>query len=207
MKHSELMQALQNLIGFKPPAKAFVKMLGFSSEKVFYTRAQRDSNYTEKELKKIEEFYAIKFERNNIATDCVEIDYYPEVFGSCGTGVFVPSEIKEKMLVPKNNFLNFSPVKTYSIINAIGESMLPFIHDKDKLIVEHFENGQIKDNKIYVFCYKDEIFVKRLIKNVKELIIKSDNPDPMYRPIIIEKEEMNDVRVIGQIVGIVREVR
>jgi len=207
MKHSELMQALQNLIGFKPPAKAFVKMLGLSSEKIFYTRAQRDSNYSEKELNKIEEFYAIKFERNNISTDCVEIDYYPEVFGSCGAGVFVPSEIKEKMFVPKNSFMSFSPVKHYSVINAIGESMLPYIHDKDKLIVEHFEDEQIKDNKIYVFCYNDEIFVKRLIKNVKELIIKSDNPDPMYRPIIIEKEEMNDVRIIGQIVGIVREVR
>lgn len=205
MKYNTLFDTLQNLMKFKPKVSDIANILGITN-KALYARAQRNVGFSDDEIQKIEDFYAIDL-AGALNNNSLAIDYYPEVFGSCGTGVFVPSQIKEKMFVPKNNFLNFSPVKQYSVINAIGESMLPFIHDRDKLIVEHFENEQIKDNKIYVFCYNDEIFVKRLIKNVKELIIKSDNPDPMYRPIIIEKEEMNEVKIIGQIVGIVREVR
>lgn len=207
MKHSELLEALQNLIGFKPPAKAFVKMLDFSSEKIFYTRAQRDSNYTEEELQKIEQFYCIEIPRSNEKPiDAIEADYYPEVFGSCGGGAFVLSETKEKMIIPKKSLLNFSASKKYSIINALGDSMHPYILDKDKLVVEHLEYEPIKDNRVYVFCYNEQIYVKRLIKNVKELIIKSDNPDPIYKPIVLEGEEMNDIYIIGQIVGIIREV-
>ena len=142
-----------------------------------------------------------------VSDDCISIDYYPEVFGSCGSGRFVLSEEKELIQVPKKFFKTFSPVKHYSVINALGDSMKPYIQDKDRLIVEHWEGGQIKDNRVYVFCYKDEIFVKRLIKNVDEIIIKSDNPDPMYRPRYIEKENMNDVLIVGEIVGLMRDMR
>lgn len=137
----------------------------------------------------------------------ISIDYYPEVFGSCGSGKFVLSEQKELIQVPKKLFGHFSPQKQYSIINAIGDSMLPYIHNKDKLIVEHWQGEQIKDNQVYVFCYKDEIFVKRLIKNIDEIIVKSDNPDPMYRPRYIEKEDMNNVLIVGEIVGLMRDMR
>ena len=137
----------------------------------------------------------------------VSIDYYPEVFGSCGSGQFVLSEQKELIQVPKKLFSHFSPQKQYSIINAIGDSMLPYIHNKDKLIVEHWQGEQIKDNQVYVFCYKDEIFVKRLVKNIDEIIVKSDNPDPMYRPRYIGKEDMNNVLIVGEIVGLMRDMR
>jgi phage repressor protein C with HTH and peptisase S24 domain len=200
------MASLQKLIGFKPPAKAFVQMLGFSSEKIFYTRAQRDSYYSEEELVKIEQQYGIALvETNN--DNCLEVDYYPEVFGSCGGGAFALSETKESISIPKNAFWEFSSFKRYSVINAVGSSMSPSIIDRDKLIIEHWDNEQIKDDRVYVFCYKDEIFVKRLIKNIDEIIVKSDNPDPMYRPRYIEGEDMNNVIIVGQVVGIVRDLK
>ena len=137
----------------------------------------------------------------------VLIDYYPDIFGSCGRGAFVLSEQKELIQVPQKFFGHFSKQKHYSVINAIGESMLPTLRPKDKLIVEHWQGEQIKDNQVYVFCYKDEIFVKRLIKNIDEIIVKSDNPDPMYRPRYIEKEDMNNVLIVGEIVGLMRDMR
>ena len=139
--------------------------------------------------------------------ETLPIDYYPDVFGSCGSGAFVLSDRKEIIQVPKKLFTSFSPVKHYSVINAIGESMSPNIHDKDRLIVEHWEGGQIKDNRVYVFCYMNEIFVKRLVKNIDEIIIQSDNPDPMYRPRHIEKEDMNNVLIVGEIIGLMRDMR
>ena len=140
--------------------------------------------------------------------ETVTLDFYPEVFGSCGGGAFVLSEEKEQINVPVKCFnFPFSKVKQYSVINAVGDSMQPFIYDKDKLIVEHCSGEQIKDNRVYVFCYCNEIFIKRLSKNINEIIIKSDNPDPCYRTRIIEKEDMNNIIIIGEIVGIMRDLR
>lgn len=85
--------------------------------------------------------------------------------------------------------------------------MQPYIQNKDLLIVEHWEGEQIYDNCVYVFCYDNQIFVKRLIRNVDEIIVKSDNPDPVYRPRYIEKEDMNNVIIIGQIVGLMRNMK
>ena len=82
--------------------------------------------------------------------------------------------------------------------------MFPTINDGDKLLIEHWDNNQITDNKVYVFCYKSEIFVKRLSKNLDEIIIKSDNPN--YSTRTVKGDDMNDITLIGQIVGIVREL-
>ena len=140
--------------------------------------------------------------------ETVTLDFYPEVFGSCGNGAFILSEEKEQINVPVKCFnFPFSKVKKYSVINAVGDSMQPFIYDKDKLIVEHYSGEQIKDNRVYVFCYCNEIFIKRLSKNINEIIIKSDNPDPCYRTRIIEKEDMNNIIIIGEIVGLMRDLR
>ena len=50
MKYSELLDRLQNLIGYKPTAKEISDILNFSSERVYYTRAQRDSSFSFEEI-------------------------------------------------------------------------------------------------------------------------------------------------------------
>lgn len=201
---THLKDRLQNLINFKPSQSQIGKILGLAQTAIS-GRAQRNSNFSDEEITRIGNFYGVDLMSNSY--DCVEVDYFPEVFGSCGHGTFVVSEARERIVLPKSAFMSFSPVKKYSVINAYGNSMEPTISDKDKLLVEHWEGDQIHDNKVYVFCYKNELYIKRLIKNINELIIKSDNPDPMYRPQFIEKEEMNDVLIIGEIVGLLRDMR
>lgn len=188
---------ISNMLGGKPTANALA------------TRAATGGYLNEEELNVITEYTGIDFRRYaDMSENYIDIDYYPDVFGSCGGGNFVLSETKEKMTIPKKNFLKFSPLKNYSIINARGDSMAPFILNKDYLIIEHIENNQISDNEIYVFCYKDKIFTKRLISNVNELVIKSDNPDKdTYRTIYLKDEELNNVYIIGQVVGILRDLR
>lgn len=78
--------------------------------------------------------------------------------------------------------------------------MQPYIHDKDLLVVEHYGGEQIRDNRIYVFRIGDNIFIKRLVLNINQLVIKSDNVQ--YQPIVIT--ELDDVQIIGQIVGLMR---
>ena len=82
--------------------------------------------------------------------------------------------------------------------------MSPTIDSGDKLIVEHWNNAQIQDNKIYVFCFNNDFFVKRLSKNLDEIIIKSDNPE--YRIRTINGSTINELTLIGKIVGIIKTV-
>lgn len=205
MKYNKLIERLQKLIGFTPKQAELCKILEYTPSKVS-ARAQRNSDFSDDEVEKIEQYYNISLS-GNTNEDCALIDYYPGVFGSCGGGAFVLSEQKELIQVPKKLFKTFSSVKKYSVITAVGESMQPYIQPKDKLIVEHWNGEQIKDNSVYVFCYRDEIFVKRLIKNIDEIVVKSDNPDPMYRPRYIEKDDINNVTIVGQIIGLMRDMR
>lgn len=138
----------------------------------------------------------------------IKADYYPDVFGSCGGGAFVLSETKEQIEIPLKCFKKpFNKIKKYSVINAYGSSMQPFIFDADRLIIEHCEGETIQDDKVYVFAYDNQIFIKRLYYNVDEIIIKSDNPDPIFKVKYISKEQMNDFILIGQVVGIIRDCR
>ena len=202
MKYSELLPALQKLIGRKPTAKEVSDVLNFSSEKVYYTRAQRDSSFSFEEVDKLQEYYGVTLIGSS--SDCINIEYYSDVWASCGNGAVIFEESTEKLSVPKSLIQNYSSSSKYSVINARGDSMTPFIQNFDKLIVEHWNGGQIIDNCIYVFRYANELFVKRLVKNITQIVIKSDNP--LYEPIKITDKDQ-DFEVIGQIVGLMRDLR
>ena len=177
------------------------------------TRAKNNSQVTPKEISLLENAYNVSLsdikhikQYKCSDTDSVTLDYYPDIFGSCGNGIFELSQEKEQIIVPKKAFFEkFSPNKTYSVINAYGNSMQPLIFDKDKLIVEHWDGEQIIDNKPYIFCYKDEIFIKRLAKNVDQLMIISENKDYDIRK--LTGNQLKDVNIIGQIVGLMRDLR
>ena len=91
-------------------------------------------------------------------------------------------------------YLNNDPPLKYSMT----------IDNGDKLIVEHWNGAQIQDNKIYVFCFNNDFFVKRLSKNLDEIIIKSDNSD--YRIRTISGSTANELILVGKIVGIIKSL-
>ena len=169
-------------------------------------RIKNESQLTVKELKKIEEYFKIVLinDDSNINSEMIFLDYYNDVFASCGNGSIVFSD--EKIKIPVSTMLinGFSKGKIYSMINATGNSMSPTIDNGDKLIVEHWQNGQIQDNKVYVFCFNNEFFVKRLSKNLDEIIIKSDNPE--YRTRTINGTTAKELQLVGKIVGVVKSV-
>ena len=47
-------------------------------------------------------------------------------------------------------------------------------------------------------------FVKRLSKNLDEVMIKSDNPDYSLRT--VKGEDLNEINIIGEIIGIIRSL-
>lgn len=231
MKHNELLKTVELFIERKPKQKEIAEALDLSIS-VIGKRAERNSEYNMGEILKVGEYFdidnetmmtkmvydfaqknnllkqannIIKFHKkrdNMISEDEFCADYYPEVFGSCGTGTFVPAEFKEVIRIPKSCVNGFSKDKHYSVINAYGDSMKPYIQDRDLLIFEDYNGEQICDNRIYVFRYEDKIFIKRLVLNINQLIIKSDNIE--YKPIILDLAQ-TEIQIIGKFAGLMRK--
>ena len=213
MKHSELIEIITKQRGKEPTQQEIAEILGLTRNAIS-SRAFRDKEYSYSEVEKIENFYNVNFSNQAFIDDMndysgeIIVDYYPEVFGSCGNGIFELSQIKEKIKIPKLCISDYFPLSKYSIINAYGDSMNPNIQNGDKLVIEHCGNDMIRDNQVYVFCYNEQIYVKRLIKNINEFIIKSDNPDKeVYKTQKIQTDEMNKVYIIGRVVGLIRNFK
>ncbi len=205
MKLDELINIISNKLGQTINQSMLAESLGITRQTVS-NRIKNESELTVSELRKIEEFFNLRIFDNcysNPKEDIAYIDYYSDVFASCGEGSIVFSSEKTKLPISTTMISGYSKNKLYSMINASGNSMSPTIDNGDKLIVEHWNGNQIQDNKIYVFCYNNEFFVKRLSKNLDEIIIKSDNPE--YRVRTISGKSIMDLILIGKIVATVKQ--
>ncbi len=205
MKLDELITLISQKTGNAINQSMLAESLGITRQTVS-NRIKNESEVTVSELFKVEKFFNLKLflESSESKEDIAYIDYYNDVFASCGSGSIVFSSEKNKLPIAAKMIKGYSKNKLYSMINATGNSMAPTIEDGDKLIVEHWAGDQIQDNKIYVFCYNSEFFVKRLSKNIDEIIIKSDNPE--YRVRTISAEGTNDLILIGKIVATIKSL-
>ena len=204
MKLDEILNIISQKTGNYINQSHLAESLGITRQTVS-NRIKNDSQVTVSELQKIENYFGIKIFNEACSDDnVVYIDYYTDVFASCGNGTILFSDEKVKLPIPTTLINGFSNQKTYSIINATGNSMSPTIDNGDKLIVEHWNGAQIQDNKVYVFCFNNEFFIKRLSKNLDEIIIKSDNPE--YRIRTINGSTIQELTLIGKIVGIIKSL-
>lgn len=201
LKYKTCLESLNKILGFKPSHSDISKVIGVSAN-ALSNRLSCDGYLKEDEILKIEKYWDVSL---RCLDDYVNIDYYPFEFGVCKDNVFVFSKNKEMLSISRKCFNNFSPDKNYSIINAVGDTMSPYIKDNDKLIVEHYNGGQIRDNSVYVFCFNDEIFTKRLINNIDQIVVKSDNE--IYPMRFINSNERKSFFIIGQIIGLLRDLK
>lgn len=197
MRFSKLLNTLQNLIGFTPKQSDIGKILNMGYSTI-NGRYQRDSDFSDEEIEKIEEHYGISLRGGD--NNSVELNYYPDVFASCGTGCTVFQESPEKISISKDSIPDYSPNAEYSVINASGSSMYPIIFEGDKIILKHWQGEQIIDDKIYLFTYNYELFIKKLVKNIDQIIIKSENKE--YENRIITPNDT--FKIIGRVIGLIR---
>ena len=210
MKHNELVATITKQTGKEPTQQEIANILGLTRNAIS-SRAFRDKEYSYSEVEKLENAFRINFSNQGFINDMhdnsgeISVDYYPDVLASCGGGAFELSNIKEKIRIPKMCIEQYMPLSRYSVINAYGDSMQPTILSRDKLIVEFMDSKIIKDNNIYIFCYDDRIFCKRLVQNIDSIVVISDNPDKtIYPTSVIKKENINNIHLIGRIVGLMR---
>ena len=199
MQYNKLFDTLESLVGVRPKQADICKILGVN-QSAMGNRAKRNTEFSISEIEQLEKYYGVRvYTKSDI--DTIEIDFYPEVFGSCGDGCTVFEESSTKLQVTKDVITNYSSSNKYSIISARGSSMSPVINDDDRLIIQHNVESQIIDDTVYLFRYNGELFIKRLVKNVDQIVCISENPRFQDR-IIVPKED--NFSIIGKVVGLFR---
>jgi len=204
MQYTSVIQRLQNLINREISQAELCRVLG-AKQSTISNRQLRNSNFNENEIEIINKHYGIDLYSNitncNLSDDIL-LDYFPEVYASCGTGAEPFSTRSEKMNVSKALIKGYDASKKYNVINTTSDSMMPEICPRDFLVIET-EPESIKDNHIYVFTYENEIYCKYLCRNLKEIIVRSENKQ--YNDVYIIGEERQKLKVIGEVVAIIRD--
>lgn len=200
MRSSVLFATLQNLIQYKPSQNEIAKIIGVK-QSVIGNRVMRDSEFKDEEVKLLETHYAVSL-RGNSDPNTIQLDFYDSVAGSCGAGLMVFDESSHKISVPKDVISRYNTTNKYSVILAKGSSMQPEIMDNDKVIIKMWNGEQIIDDRIYLFRYDNEIFLKKLCKNFDQIVVKSNNPEFPHR--FIEGDKIKNLNIIGEVVGLLR---
>lgn len=186
MKYDKLIERLQKLKGFTPKQAELCKILEYTPSKVS-ARAQRNSDFSDEEIEKIEKHYGISLIGNN-SDDCIKIDHI-HINPSCGKGTVVldeaevtPIKLGTQMI---QSVLKISHPHNLKTFKACGDSMESIIEDGDMLLVDtgrtDFNNGGI-----FLLTINNDWFVKRLRKRLSgELDVISDNikyPVETFKP-------------------------
>ena len=195
MRIKELHQILQQKKNGKVTQNDIARAIGTSRANVSKLFS-KNSFLNDDKLKMIEDYFGIKLdEKNGFAA----LDYYPDSVAVIKNNEIVMSEKRVKFKIP-SAFLGINDSKDYFICHSNDNSMYPLIIEGDFLVIEKTE--KIENNKIYLFLYGKDIYIRRLRKNIKEIIAKAENKE--YRNQNIQINEMENFYPLGKIVNIIR---
>jgi phage repressor protein C with HTH and peptisase S24 domain len=194
----EVFKIVEQKTGFKLTKAELARRINVSKQ---YINQIKDEYLPSKFITLLEQNFGIEIvEENN---NCIDLDYYPDIYASCGNGCIVFDESKEKLTIAKSTIPYYSPNEKYFVVTCKGSSMSPILEDDDKAIIQQWQGEQIIDDRIYLFSYNSELFIKRLVKNLDQIVVISENKTFENR-IVTKKDEF---RIIGQIVGMFRDLK
>lgn len=189
MNYEKLLERLQKALGFKPTQTSLAKILDMNQAGIA-GRAKRNSDFSEEEIQRIEQFYAIDLSGN----PTIELPYYPSLFKGGGNEGFIKIAI--------SSISEYNPNYNYFVISNVGDAMQPTICNDDKLIVVSTEGLEvIQDNKIYFFIYKNKPYLKRLVNSIDSIIIKSDSE--LVKDVTIT--DFENLKLQGRVIALMRD--
>ncbi len=122
-----------------------------------------------------------------------------------GGGSFEVGAEVEEFFVFKQQWLQRKGSPGHMVLmDVFGNSMEPEIKEGDTVLVDQRQN-QIMAGSIYAVGVEDTVMIKRLEKRPSALVLLSDNTD--YAPVLLQGDELENVRIIGKVVWISREYR
>jgi len=90
------------------------------------------------------------------------------------------------------------------LVDIFGNSMEPEMRDGDTVLIDQSQKN-ILAGAIFALGIEDTIMVKRVEKHPNKLVLRSDNRD--YTPIYLEGQEADQVRILGKVIWVCREIR
>lgn len=115
---------------------------------------------------------------------------------SCGNGMLAYQEIEGYEEVP-TSWLNGGE---YFFLRAKGDSMInAHITDGSLLLIRRQDD--VENGEIAAVLIDDDAVLKRVYKSGDTIILQSENP--AYKPIILHKDDMKNVRIIGKLKKVV----
>jgi phage repressor protein C with HTH and peptisase S24 domain len=90
------------------------------------------------------------------------------------------------------------------LLDIFGNSMEPEMRDGDTVLVDQSQKN-ILAGAIFALGIEDTIMVKRVEKHPNKLVLRSDNRD--YSPIYFEGQDADQVRILGKVIWVCREIR
>jgi len=123
---------------------------------------------------------------------------------SAGGGSFeTEPDIKEFYSFRKDWLSKKGKARDMVLMDIFGNSMEPELKEGDTVLIDQSQKAVLA-GAIYAVGFDDTIFVKRLEKRPKELVLLSENERyPMMR---FRDEEMDSVRIIGKVIWVCREM-
>ena len=123
---------------------------------------------------------------------------------SAGHGSFeTEPEFIEFYSFRKDWLENKGNVKDMVLMDIVGNSMQPEMKNGDTVLIDQSQKAVLA-GAIYAAGLEDTIVVKRIEKRPNKLVLISENNK--YPEITFTGEEMNDVRIIGKVIWVCREL-
>jgi phage repressor protein C with HTH and peptisase S24 domain len=123
---------------------------------------------------------------------------------SAGGGSFeTEPDIKEFYSFRKDWLSKKGKSRDMILMDIFGNSMEPELKEGDTVLIDQSQKAVLA-GAIYAVGFDDTIVIKRLEKRPKELVLLSENERyPMMR---FRDEEMDNVRIIGKVIWVCREM-
>jgi phage repressor protein C with HTH and peptisase S24 domain len=134
-----------------------------------------------------------------LSTDVVSINYYPDVYAAAGYGA-INSNLKGKIMTFDRNFieefLNVRKIENLDIIRVVGESMEPFIHNGELVLLER--SNEARNGETVIANINGEVFVKRFQADPFRKWIRLISDNKLYGDIFLESpEEIQALTIVG----------
>jgi phage repressor protein C with HTH and peptisase S24 domain len=136
-----------------------------------------------------------------------EFSYVPKVRArlSAGGGSMVVDEAVDSYYAFRHAWLKRKgQISQMRLMRVSGDSMEPTLRDEDVVLID-LSQTETYTGKIYAVGIDEEIVVKRLDKVPGKLVLVSDNRQ-FYPPIEVDLGDDSNVRVLGRVIWMSREV-
>ena len=90
------------------------------------------------------------------------------------------------------------------LMDIFGNSMEPELREGDTVLIDQSQKD-ILAGAVYAVGVDDTIMVKRIEKHPNKLVLLSDNKD--YTPVYLQRDELGNVRIIGKVIWICRDLK